>query len=330
MQKSKIQIGKKHHDIRISGKKGFYIQIIKKIFTELDYVYLIGKIIKIKILKQKTPIFAICDLNNICNLKCVHCYWWLNRDGEKPELLNSDWKKIIDSKFKKNHILQVNLVGGEPLLRPDIIEVFNEEMPGKFTIVTNGTHKLIDYDGLVAYWISIDGIKETHDKIRGKTFDVIEKNVKEYVKETGHKIWVSMTINTLNCKEIIQVAEYWKNIAESINFQFHTPFMENDPLWVAYGDLRNKVLDEIISLKIKYPEYVINEKKQIDLLRTPWGGDSDGPKNCPNWAIMTLNHEGISKKPCCLGGVDADDMMPMCDKCGMTNYAALFVRGIHI
>ena len=36
-----------HHDIRIAGKKGFYSNIIKKMFTDIDYVYLIGKLFKI-------------------------------------------------------------------------------------------------------------------------------------------------------------------------------------------------------------------------------------------------------------------------------------------
>ena len=106
----------KHPDIRLAGKKGFYTNIIKKIFTDIDYIYLVGKIFKIKVLKQKTPIFAIVDANNICNLHCKHCYWWLNREDEKKELTTEDWRKIIKYKLKKNHILQTNIVGGELML----------------------------------------------------------------------------------------------------------------------------------------------------------------------------------------------------------------------
>ena len=90
----------KHPDIRLAGKKGFYTNIIKKIFTDIDYIYLVGKIFKIKVLKQKTPIFAIVDANNICNLHCKHCYWWLNREDEKKELSSEDWRKIIKYKLK--------------------------------------------------------------------------------------------------------------------------------------------------------------------------------------------------------------------------------------
>lgn len=323
------QSDKIHHDIRIAGKRGFYVNIIKKFLYDVDYWYLLGKLFKIKILKQKTPIFAILDVNNICNLHCEHCYWWLTRDGDKPELTADNWRDIISEKIKKNHILQVNIVGGEPLLRPDILEVFNQELPGKFTIVTNGTYKLIPYSGLINYWISIDGSKENHDKIRGKSFDKIEKNVIEYVKDTKKKVWISMTINTWNSKDVIQVAEYWKDLAESINFQFHTPFMEKDPLWIPYGDEKNKILNQIISLKKKYPNYVINEIKQLKLLEATWGGDKNGPVKCPNWAILVLDHFADAKTPCCLGSAKEGDQKPMCQNCGMSNYSSLYARGIH-
>ena len=320
----------KHHDVRIPGKKGFYMGIIKKFFSDSDYLFLLGKLIKIKVFKKKTFLFAICDINNICNLKCKHCYWWLNRDGETNELTINDWKQIITEQIKKNHILQVNVVGGEPVLRPDVIKLFNEELPGKFTIVTNGTIKLVDYEGLVSYWISIDGMKEIHDKIRGESFDKIEKNVRNYIKSTGKKVWISMTINTWNCDEIVQVANYWKELAESISFQFHTPFMKDEPLWIPYGDKKNKILDIILELKKKFPDYVINEVKQLNLMRNPWGGDKTGPTNCPNWAILTLDHTGAKKTPCCLGSSGENDLKPLCENCGMSNYSSLFVRGIHL
>jgi MoaA/NifB/PqqE/SkfB family radical SAM enzyme len=330
MQGLRTRQEQKYRDIRIAGKHGFYKTLIQRIFSDRNYLFLIGKIFKIKILKQKTPIFAIIDINNICNLKCKHCYWWLTRDNEKPKLSTDDWKKIIYHYFKKNHILQVNLVGGEPMLRPDIIEVFNEEMSGKFTIITNGTYKLIPYSGLINYFISIDGMKETHDKIRGKTFDKIVKTVQEYKEETGKKIWINMTINSINCNDVVDVVEYWKNLAESIAFHFHTPFAENDPLWIPYGDKKNEIIDQIILLKKKYPQYIVNEIKQLNLLRSTWGGNESGPTNCPNWAIMTLDHQAQVKTPCCLGSAGENDTKPMCQNCGLSNYSSLLVHGIHL
>ena len=30
----------------------------------------------------KTPLFGSADIINVCNLKCVHCYWWTNREAD--------------------------------------------------------------------------------------------------------------------------------------------------------------------------------------------------------------------------------------------------------
>ena len=51
----------------------------------------------------------------------------------------------------------MTLVGGEPTLRPDVIQVFCEEMPKRVCVVTNGTYPLKRFENLYFYWISMDG-----------------------------------------------------------------------------------------------------------------------------------------------------------------------------
>ena len=53
-------------------------------------------------------------------------------------------------------------------MRPDIIEVFCEEMPRRVCVVTNGTYPLKRFENLYFYWISLDGTEVVHDKIRGE------------------------------------------------------------------------------------------------------------------------------------------------------------------
>jgi Fe-coproporphyrin III synthase len=68
------------------------------------------------------------DVINVCNLHCTHCYWWLNRKEEGQELIADQWRQIIKKAIKKQKIFVVTLLGGEPTLRPDVIEVFCKEM----------------------------------------------------------------------------------------------------------------------------------------------------------------------------------------------------------
>jgi Fe-coproporphyrin III synthase len=44
------------------------------------------KYIGIKLFHLKPAIYGSVDVNNICNLHCSHCYWWLNRKDDAEDL----------------------------------------------------------------------------------------------------------------------------------------------------------------------------------------------------------------------------------------------------
>jgi Fe-coproporphyrin III synthase len=128
------------------------------------YFSIFKKYTSIKLFHSKPAMYGSVDVINVCNLHCTHCYWWLNRkDDEQNSLTAQDWREIIRKTFKKQHIFVVTLVGGEPTMRPDIIEVFCEEMPKRVCIVSNGTYPLKRFDKLYFYWISLDGTEKIHD-----------------------------------------------------------------------------------------------------------------------------------------------------------------------
>lgn len=114
------------------------------------YLTIFKNYASIKFLHAKPAMYGSVDINNICNLHCTHCYWWLNRKNEN-DLTPEDWREIIKKTFKKQHIFVITLVGGEPTMRPDIIQVFCEEMPKRVCVVTNGTYPLKRFDKLYFY-----------------------------------------------------------------------------------------------------------------------------------------------------------------------------------
>ena len=83
----------------------------------------------------------------------------------------------------------------------------------------------------------------------------------------------------------IDLAEEWVGKVNKIGFQFHTPFMKGDPLWIEFGKLRNDLSDRLIDLRRKYPDFVINSEKQLSLMKGNWGGNRYTPVQCPTWAI---------------------------------------------
>jgi Fe-coproporphyrin III synthase len=39
------------------------------------------------------------------------------------------------------------------------------------------------------------------------------------------------------------LTEEWKGIVNKIGFQFHNPLIKWDPLWLEFGELRNRIVD---------------------------------------------------------------------------------------
>jgi hypothetical protein len=91
-----------------------------------------------------------------------------------------------------------------------------------------------------------------------------------------------MTINALNYSTSIDLAEEWHGKINKIGYQFHTPFMKGDPLWLPFGEIRNDFVDDLISLKRKYPGYVINSEKQLSLMKGELGRCRDNTRSMSN------------------------------------------------
>jgi Fe-coproporphyrin III synthase len=301
----------------------FYLSIFKKYAT-------------IKLLHAKPVLYGSVDIINVCNLHCSHCYWWLNRKENDKDLTAEGWREIIKKTFKKQQVYVVTLVGGEPTMRPDIIQVFCEEMPRRVCVVTNGTYPLRRFENLYFYWISLDGTEIVHDSIRGKgSYAKTKQNILEYTKDPDRQgkpawkdIWITMTINSLNYNTFEDLTEEWRGKVNKIGFQFHTPFMKEDPLWIPFGEKRSKIVDNIIELRRKYPSFVINGEKQLSLMKGNWGGVGTTPIQCPSWAILSLDHMGRIKQPCCIGSSDSKGLKPICERCGLGCYSILVANGI--
>lgn len=141
----------------------------------------------------KGPIQLSIDITNKCNIRCLHCY---NYSGEnlyiKDELTDKELIKLIDDICKMKPF-NVCFCGGEPLLRKDILLKLVKKLSDNeinSSVVTNGilltkdVARELKEAGIGNVQISLDGKKESHERLRGKsgTFEsAIEalKNLKE-------------------------------------------------------------------------------------------------------------------------------------------------------
>ena len=76
------------------------------------------------------------NVNTDCNLKCNRCY---NRFNEMSEI-SLERLKTLATILKEANILKIILLGGEPTLHTNIIEIINILMEKELdvTLVTNG------------------------------------------------------------------------------------------------------------------------------------------------------------------------------------------------
>jgi radical SAM protein with 4Fe4S-binding SPASM domain len=123
---------------------------------------------------DKVPLFAHLELTARCNLRCSHCY--VAPDAAKATELSADeWVDVL-GQLARESTLFVTFSGGEPLLRPDALEIAAAAVSLGFAyrLFTNGT--LIEEshaDALaslppVAVEVSVYGADAaTHDAVTG-------------------------------------------------------------------------------------------------------------------------------------------------------------------
>ncbi|MFX0148496.1 MAG: radical SAM protein [Candidatus Hodarchaeota archaeon] len=211
---------------------------------------------------KKVPLYVNYDLTWKCNLKCKHCYFFsssVELESKRKELSKEEWIKVFKSHRDLGTKVAV-LTGGEPTLRIDIIKEAIKIFPS-VQVVSNGVIKLPQFTGYKQpkYWVSIDGAKETHNKIRGvNIFDIILQNVQETNPVIATTI---MAINYNEIKEIVKIA--YKNGASGLVFLMYTGY-PNDPLLLK-GNILKKVILTILKVMREYGDFIFYSKKMLEV-----------------------------------------------------------------
>lgn len=159
--------------------------------------------------QDKKPV-VVWNVTKQCNLRCVHCYSHSNAQRAPGELTTEEGLELIEdlARFGSPVLL---LSGGEPLLRKDIALLAERaaELGMRVVISTNGT--LIDASvastlakmNISYVGISLDGLKERHDAIRGAkgAFEAAIRGVRACL-ERGLKVGLRFTIHKGNADQI--------------------------------------------------------------------------------------------------------------------------------
>ena len=158
---------------------------------------------------DKKPV-VVWNVTRRCNLKCVHCYSHSEDRDYGGELTYDQGIDLLDD-LSSFGVPVVLFSGGEPLIRPDLLDLMKHASSKgmRAVISTNGTlidgkmAKSLKEVGLSYVGISLDGLQQTHDEFRRipGTYSRVIRAIKN-CKENGLKVGLRFTVNKRNFKEI--------------------------------------------------------------------------------------------------------------------------------
>ncbi len=257
---------------------------------------------------KKRPLLGGIKLTHKCNLTCAHCPFWKR---EKNSLSFSQALTVLKTLYQQG-VRIVIFEGGEPFLWRDekyeLKDIISEAKKLFFSVgvTTNGTLPIEINSNIV--WVSIDGLKKTHNQIRGKCFNEIIANI----KASSHpRIYAHITINFINWKEIPDLIEFITPYVFGITIQFHYPYEgEKDELFLPFGK-RRQVLENLIEIKREgYP--LDNSYACLEALK-------DNRWKCYPWMIASVNPNGKITQGCYV----KNRGKIACQKCGFSAHTEL-------
>lgn len=260
------------------------------------------------------PTSIIFLLSERCNARCVHCDIWKNRGQEHSPSVDQ-WKKVVSDLRAWLGPVQVTFSGGEALLiqtAPELIAhasslgLFVEHLThGYWADQTRVEQLARSKPSRVT--ISLDGIGDTHSKIRGrenffeKTYQSIQtlKRIRSEEK-ASYMIRLKTVIMSYNVHEVTEIARFaaregaevfYQPIEQNYNTAEDTRWFEHSPTWPADTDKVIAAVVELIRLK-REGLPVANSYEQLEAM-IPYFKDPDSMR------LAVQSHTAHESRPVC-------------------------------
>ena len=254
------------------------------------------------LLRRRDPIVGSLIVTDRCNLACGHCAVANLRRVDYPfEGLRQDMRRL-----HAQGVRILLLYGGEPMLWHDrgqtLHDVITEARQIGFPwvgVVTNGTRGL-DLPEADLVLVSLDGTREDHDAIRGRSYDKVLANIGA---ATTANLCLYMAVNTLNVDDVEAVAELAVSLpaVRGVSYNVHTPYPGTESLTLTV-EQRRDVCERIGSLiRRGYP--VVNLATAL-----PRIADFSAPRPCPQCVVVEDGEQWTCGR--CI------EIPGLCEQCG--------------
>lgn len=263
-----------------------------------------------KILRRKIPLLASFKVTYRCNLSCRACPFHRRADDEDQ----MTWDAAIAALKTLNRLGTRFVVfeGGEPLLWRDgsyrlhDLVLYAKKLFLRVAVTTNGTLPLdVPCHTL---WVSLDGLKETHDALRSDSYDRVWSNI----MNTGHpRVYIHCTLNRRNQQDIEPLAKMVQDIPtlKGMTVQFFYPYNQGEEDLALSPQERREVIEKLLKLK-KAGLPVLNSAGRLNAM-------IDNSWRCHDDILINVDPDETITKGCYVKS--RGDIH--CDACGFTPVA---------
>ncbi len=194
------------------------------------------------------PVGSVVAVTYRCDARCTVCDIWKMKTDAADELAPADYAWLPAS------LRSINVSGGEPFLRDDLVEVVSAMKSAcpraRIVISTNGLsperiERTMSGMGDVAVRVSVDAVGEAHDKIRGvpggfdRAMDTVSRLSALGVSDLG----LAATSSEHNPGELLRV----KELADELGIHFISSAAHSSPIFFGAHDEDRPRSDEAVA-----------------------------------------------------------------------------------
>lgn len=242
------------------------------------------------------PAFLIASIASSCNLHCSGCYARENPgSGERGALTAQQWRHVF-AQASDAGISFILLAGGEPLMRPDVLDAAAEFSNIIFPVFTNGTlinQSRIDFFNThrnIIPVLSIEGGAEKTDARRGSGVYKQVSQAALALNKQGILFGASITVTSENMTEVT-ASTFVDELSEMgcgiVFYVEYVPVEEGTVSLVLSDSELHKLAERVDSLR--------KEKRTMAILSFP--GDEEAGCLAAGRGFFHINPSG-GAEPC--------------------------------
>jgi MoaA/NifB/PqqE/SkfB family radical SAM enzyme len=243
------------------------------------------------------PPILVISVTSKCNLHCEGCYHQALRSSQSESEMSDEriWKLVEEA--KELGISFIVLAGGEPLMRPNILDLSRETPEIMFMMFTNGllingeVLKEIAENRNVVPLLSLEGYQIDTDGRRGSgVYSVLLQSIAKLKRE--NLFWgTSLTMTRSNFGEVTDENFIKQMVHSGCNFFMlveYTPVIAGTENWVLTEEQKSRVIGIRNSFRSKFPALFI---------ALPWDEDEIGGCLSAGRGFVHISAEG-NVEPC--------------------------------